>query len=197
MKNQLLKKEEFDYRQQGLTEMANHVADIRSGLLDQFSELKKMEISDELEVISKRKLIKQKKEVFNASSKIGDLIREFEKLQRTVDTRITIDQSNNISTAILEDINTKLAVGLSRLRDHLIGDHDDDLPQVVEDEMRLLGMLNMMMPKSPKGSKSVMLDKKSIFTMKKPELKKRAKEMGINVSGMKVPQLKDAILKKI
>jgi len=197
MKNQLLKKEEFDYRQQGLIEMANHVADIRSGLLDQFSELKKMEISDELEVISNRKLIKQKKEVFTASSKLGDLIRDFETLQRTVDTRITIDQSNNINTELLENINTKVEVGLSRLRDHLIGEHDDDLPQVVEDEKVLLELLTNMMPKSPKGSKSGMLDRKGIFTMNKTELKKKAKEMGIGkTSTMSVPELKHAILVK-
>ena len=197
MKNELLKKEEFDYRQQGLTEMANHVADIRSGLLDQFSELKKMEISDELEVISNRKLIKQKKDVFTASSKLGDLIRKFENLQRTVDTRITIDQSNNINTELLEDINNKVEVGLSRLRDHLIGEHDDDLPQVVEDEKVLLELLTKMIPKSPKGSKSGMLDKKSLFTMKRPELLEKAKEMEIKkISTMKRQELIDAILKK-
>jgi len=178
--------------------MANHVADIRNGLLDQFSELKKMEISDELEVISNRKLIKQKKEVFNASSKMGDLIRDFETLQRTVDRRITIDQSNNLNTELLEQINSKVEVGLSRLRDHLIGDHDDDLPQVVEDEKELLKILTMMIPKSPKGSKSGILDDETLFTMNKTELKKKAKEMEIKkTSTMNMSELIDAIKRKI
>ena len=131
-----------DYNKQGNIEMANRLKERMNQLAEDFAEIRQQEIQGELDVIRNQHLVKQRQADLQASVELPDVLLQLEQSEREITRLIELSQQRGTDTTSLEISRGIAQLQISGLREHLLGGHAGELPDIITHAKNISSQLN-------------------------------------------------------
>ena len=180
---ELTKQEAERYNKQGNLEMANRMKENMNRLADEFAEIRQQEIQDELDVVRNQHLIQQRRADLQASAELPDVLFQLEKQEKEITRLIELTQQRGEDTTSLETARLVAQGQITGLREHLLGGHNGELPDIIAHSKSVVSQLENQLTtefsglfKKRNSENEMKLPTKQEESMTKEELKTLAKQ---------------------